>query len=160
MLPNIRRGFVIAGLSLAAIAGQNAARAEEPSLDYMGRWVIDDPTDKFSENGRLYRIVDIAPCGNDFCGVSVGEQSSCGSTLFRFLTAHAHDEVLSGHGKWGSAKKKLEISGSTDDKKATVIALGIGGDDYSIMAREGSMPTFEASYHRIGEAACKADGIS
>lgn len=160
MLSKGHKAVLIAFLGLAAIVGQNAARAEDAKIDYFGRWTVDDPTEKFSSNGMLYRVIDIAPCGNDFCGVSVGEQQTCGATLFRFLTAHAHAELLTGHGKWGNAKKKLQITGGPDDKNVTVISLGLGGDDYDITAREGSMPTFEANYHRVGDAACKADGVS
>ena len=160
MLPKLHRALFISLLSLTAIGGGTAARAADPAIDYFGRWVVDDPTDKFSTNGKLYRVIDIAPCGADFCGVSVGEGQTCGTTLFRFLTAHAHDEMLSGHGKWGSEKKKLEISGSVDDKKNTLVSLGMGGEDYSMESREGSMPTFEASYHRTGEASCLVDKTS
>ena len=163
MLSKVHRSLLIPFLGLAAIMGQATAFAETaaaPAPDYFGRWVVDDPTEKFSTNGKLYRVIDIAPCGNDFCGVSVGEQQSCGATLFRFLTSHAHDELLTGHGKWGDAKKKIQISGTVDDNKSTIFAVGLGGNEYDILAREGSMPTFEANYHRVGDAICMNDKTS
>jgi hypothetical protein len=146
------------GLALAAV-GHVAQAKDMPSL-YFGRWTVDDPTDKFSANGKLYRMIDIAPCGADFCGVSVREGSACGATLFRFLASHANAELLTGHGKWGGAKKKMQIISSTGDDKVTVISIGLGGGDYDITAREGSMPTFEANYHKVSEASCTAGATS
>jgi hypothetical protein len=148
------------GLGLALAALPHAAQAKEMQSLYFGRWAVDDPTDKFSSKGKLYRVIDIAPCGADFCGISVGEASACGATLFRFLASHANAELLTGHGKWGGEKKRIQIISSTGDDKVTVISIGLGGKEYDITARDGSMPTFEANYHKVSEASCTAGATS
>jgi hypothetical protein len=140
-------------LVLAALAGQNAASAGETKWNHFGRWTVDDPTDKFSANGKLYRVVDIAPCGKDFCGVSV-EGGTCGATLFRFFSIHGKDDTLEGHGKWGAERKKLFVYAG-GDKPAMNISMG--DPRYDPESRSGSVPTFTADYHRIGDAQCKAD---
>ena len=140
-------------LVLAALTGQNAAQAGETKWNHFGRWTVDDPTDKFSANGKLYRVVDIAPCGKDFCGVSV-EGQTCGATLFRFLSTHDKDETLEGHGKWGAEQLKLFIYAGGD--KPT-LNISMGGAKFNPESRSGSVPTFTADYHRVADAVCKAD---
>ena len=139
-------------LTLAALAGQNTAGAGETKWDHFGRWTVDDPTDKFSENGKLYRVIDIAPCGKDFCGVSV-EGGVCGATLFRFLSTHGRDDALEGHGKWGAAQLKLYLSVAGETPTLTLM---MGGPSFVPDSRKGSIPTFNADYHRVGEAVCTA----
>jgi len=135
---------------LAAAAGQYTASAQDRKSIYFGRWSVDDPTDKFSANGKLYRQIDIAPCGKDFCGVRV-EGGACGATLFRFLAIHANVENLAGHGKWGSAEKKLF---ALMDESSNALNLSLGDASYNPNSRSGSVPTFTAQYHRIGDAQC------
>ena len=138
-------------LTLAAAGGQNAARAGETKSIYFGRWTVDDPTDKFSPNGKLYRVIDIAPCGADFCGVSV-DVGACGATLFRFLAIHEGATELNGHGKWGADKKKLWV---TKGVEGAALTVQLGNEDFHPGSRM-SAPTFDANYHKIGEPECKA----
>ncbi len=138
-----------------ALASAGAARAVEVS-PYYGHWtqtVLDTPA---SSKGKLYRSIDVAPCGKDFCGVSVAEDGSCGPTLFRFLTVHAGNEELKGHGKWGEIKKTVVIDYVKNDVEPPYVMLGIGEPDLDFTSREGSMPIFSANYTVKGEAHCFA----
>ena len=156
MLKNVFQGharFGVCALLLAAFAGQNSARADDTKWDHFGRWTVDDPTDKFSANGMLYRVVDIAPCGKDFCGVSV-TGGACGATLFRFFSTHGKDDALQGHGKWGPDQKKLYVLAGSD---TPTLNISMGDPRFDPESRSGSSPTFTADYHRIGDAQCKAD---
>ena len=143
-----------ATLGLALSFGANMAHAED--ANYFGRWTVSDDKPVFSPKGRLYKTFDVAPCGNDFCGVSVDDQNHCGPTLFRFLTIHAKNEDLTGHGLWGSAKKKLQVLYAIPDNDKPYISLGIGEDGMDLTGREGSLPTFQANYKNIGEVSCTA----
>jgi hypothetical protein len=138
---------------VTAFAGHTMAQAAETKWRHFGRWTVDDPTDKFSPNGKLYRIVDIAPCGKDLCGVSV-DGGNCGATLFRFFSTHDQNDTLVGHGKWGADQLKLFVFASSDQPSMT---LSMGGPKFDPESRSGSVPTFTADYHRIGDAQCKAD---
>ena len=144
----------LAALGLAASAGATSA-AEFKSV-YFGRWAVDDPTDKFSANGKLYRVIDIAQCGADFCGVSV-DGGACGETLFRFLAVHANVEELTGHGKWGAASKKVILDRTDGGTKAAAatFTLYVGEPSFNVGSRS-AMPMFEAQYHRIGDSGCTA----
>lgn len=155
-MPKVFQGKARVGafaLTLAALAGQNTALAGETKWNHFGRWTVDDPTDKFSTNGRLYRIIDIAPCGKDFCGVSV-ENGGCGATLFRFLSTHGKDDTLEGHGKWGADQLKLFVYAGGD--KPTM-NISMGDAKFNPESRSGSVPKFTADYHRIGDASCRVD---
>jgi uncharacterized low-complexity protein len=142
-------------LSLLAtlVLASAAARAEDSQ--YFGRWTVSDDKPVFSAKGKLYKTFDVAPCGKDFCGISVSDKGSCGETLFRFLTIHAKDEELSGHGRWGATKKKLVVGLNTPQDEPKYVYLGLGNDDMDIGGRDGSMPTFQANYKRMGNAVCK-----
>ena len=142
--------FAVFGLALTLAAP--LARAAEVS--YFGRWTVSDDKPAFSAKGKLYKTFDVAACGNDFCGVSVDDNNRCGPTLFRFLTVHAKNDDIIGHGLWGSTKKKLEIGYSRPDNAEPNIYLGLGADDMDLNGREGSIPTFEANYKNIGKATC------
>lgn len=149
----------LAALSIAAmLLGSVAvhARMAAPS-PYFGRWTVDDATKKFSSKGRPYKTIDIAPCGKDFCGVSVDDKGKCGPVLFRFLTKNARAPVLQGHGRWGSAKKKIQIqTWETDlDPGGWQMELYLG-DNYDFGERSESMPKYYGSYKRTGNARCTA----
>ncbi|MBG1230911.1 hypothetical protein [Aestuariivirga litoralis] len=148
-----RHSILLSVLGLAALSGATMARAEGPSI--FGRWTVSDEKPAFSAKGKLYKTIDVAPCSADFCGVSVSDKGACGPTLFRFFTAHAKDEELTGHGMWGSAKKKLMIYMSTVDDKPQML-LGVGADDFNFEARDGSMASFQANYKTTGSASCTA----
>lgn len=141
-------------LGLALCFGANMAQAS--TEQYYGRWTVSDKKPAYSAKGRLYKMIDVAPCGKDFCGISVADDNSCGKTLFRFLTTHASDEELSGHGLWGTAKKKLQMGYAKPDNKKPYIYVALGSDDMDITGREGSLPTFEANYKNAGTASCLA----
>lgn len=140
-------------LFAALVLATTAARAEESH--YFGRWTVSDDKPAFSAKGKLYKTFDVAPCGNDFCGVSVSDKGGCGEKLFRFLTIHAGNDELNGHGRWGAVKKKLTIGFVKSDGEPGYVYLGIGNDDMDLSARESSMATFEANYKRLGNAVCK-----
>lgn len=150
-----RTPFILTALAALALGGAPAAQAVEVS-PYFGHWTqtaLDSPV---SSKGKLYTSIDVAPCGKDFCGVSVAADGSCGPTLFRFLTIHASNEELKGHVKWGNAKKTVVIDYVKNDVEPPYVMLGIGEPDLDFSSREGSMPIFSANYTVKGEAHCFA----
>jgi hypothetical protein len=148
--------LVISQLTLGL--GASAARAEGAS--YFGRWTVSETKPAFSSKGKLYKTIDIAPCGKDFCGVSVGDKNECGKTLFRFFTIHANDTELIGHGRWGNEKKKLIITYNTPEKEKPFFYLGLGDSGMiDLSGREGSLPTFEAPYKLVGAATCVGQNL-
>ena len=142
-------------LGLALSLGGNLANAT--TEQYYGRWTVSDDKPAYSSKGIIYKTIDIAPCGNDFCGISVADDNSCGKTLFRFFTTHASDEELTGHGKWGEAKKKLQMGYAKPDSQTPYMYVAVGSDDMDITGREGSIPTFQANYKNLGQASCTAE---
>ena len=150
------RNHVVATLALGLTLGMCGNAAQAATEQYYGRWTVSDEEPAYSSKGIRYKTIDVAPCGEDFCGISVGEDNSCGEVLFRFLTTHAADELLVGHGRWGNAKKKLEMYYG-DDSEAPYMFVALGSDDMDLSGREGSIPTFQASYERQGEVACTTD---
>jgi hypothetical protein len=145
-------GFI--GFALAFGFGANMADAK--TSHYFGRWTVSDEDPKFSTKGKLYQTFDVAPCGKDFCGVSVSGANDCGPTLFRFFSIRTNDEELNGHGVWGSKKKTLKIIYGLEAGAAPNLLLGIGENDLDFTGREGSIPTFEANYKQFGKATCVA----
>lgn len=151
----------LAAMSIAAfaVAGAFAPLAAATPSPYYGRWVTDEPNRAFTARGREYRSIDIAPCGRDFCGVSVGDKGTCGPVLFRFLTKHAdgEDQPLRGHGKWGKDTKNVVIyhyeNDPADGGKQIELYLGKG---YDFGGRSDSMPSFHSVYLPKGKAACTA----
>ncbi|WP_337828936.1 hypothetical protein [Pseudonocardia sp. TMWB2A] len=143
-------------VALMALVGSDIALANPSSTSvHYGRWTVDDPGARFSARGRDYKTIDIAPCGKDFCGVSVNDQGRCGPVLFRFLAKNRNADNLKGHGRWGNAKKKLGINTYrliTNDR-AFHLTLG---DGYEYVERSGNMPTYESGYRRTGAARCTA----
>jgi hypothetical protein len=140
-------------LFAALVLASPAARAEDSH--YFGRWTVSDDKPAFSAKGKLYKTFDVAPCGKDFCGISVSEKGGCGETLFRFLTIHEKDDELNGHGRWGAVKKKLTVGFAKPQDAPSYLFLGLGEDDMDFTGREGSIPTFEANYKHVGNAVCK-----
>jgi hypothetical protein len=147
---------LIAAVGALLMSGTTTVRADD-GPNYFGRWTVKDEKPVFSKNGLLYKTVDVAPCGADFCGVSVAENGACGPTMFRFLSTSATKTELNGHGKWGDIKKNVVIEYWTESE-TPVILIGLGDKDYSPESRESSMPTYEAQYKREGDALCKVDG--
>jgi hypothetical protein len=142
---------------MLAVVATAPAYAAKQSI-YVGRWTVSDDKPAFSARGQFYRTVDIAPCGKDFCGVSVGKNGSCGPVMFRFLARTvAKGEGLNGHGRWGNAKKNIEIYAYKDDQSQGGRTLMLGlGDGHNFNDRGGSMPSFSANYRPAGAAKCVA----
>lgn len=151
------RTHIIASLTVGLALSLSGNLAQAATDQYYGRWTVSDEKPAYSSKGILYKTIDVAPCGNDFCGVSVADDNSCGQVLFRFLTAHSADEELVGKGKWGKAKKKLQLGYATLENETPHMYLALGSDDMDLSGREGSIPTFQAAYERHGEVACTAD---
>lgn len=145
-------------LALLALTGPALAGGEAASSPYYGRWTVSEDRPVFTVRGRLYKTIDVARCGDDFCGVSVGDKGACGTVLFRFLSEHATGTVeLHGHGKWGDAQENLVIYSSADTKSARVSSLELYvGKGHNFIGRSGSMPKFHAAYRRLGSASCTA----
>ncbi|MFM5947658.1 MAG: hypothetical protein ACKOPM_00290 [Novosphingobium sp.] len=149
----------IAALSIAGMAG-SALNAAAPSSPYFGRWTVNEAKPVFTAKGRMYKTIDIAPCGKDFCGVSVGDGGTCGPVLFRFLMKHANaDMTLHGHAKWGTQTKNVQINtwelDAADWPGGREIDLYVG-DGYDFGDRSDNMPKFHGEYKRIGVARCLA----
>lgn len=143
--------IVLALVSSVAVSARMAA----PS-PYFGRWTVSDPAEKFTAKGKPYKTIDIATCGKDFCGVSVGDKRQCGAVLFRFLSTHAREGMLHGHAPWGTAKKNIQIETyEYDETPGPEVEIYVG-DGYDFGGRSDSMPKYNAVYRRIGEARCKA----
>ena len=150
-----RTALLSIGLIVTASAVASAASA--PRSPYYGRWTVSEERPVFTTKGRAYKTIDIAVCGNDFCGVSVGDDGKCGATLFRFLARNASGETtLRGKGRWGGERKNVQINFWEDGETppSSVLDLYLG-DGHSFGERSASMPRFHAEYKRTGEARCK-----
>lgn len=161
--PKFRLSMKLLGAAAAAAAalGFSGMASSAPSgasgSPYYGRWQVNDPDARLSARGRVYKMIDIAPCGRDFCGVSVSDNGQCGQTLFRFLSRHRDGTTtLQGHGVWGTGKKDITIySYDAETPESTTLELYLGnGHDFG--ERGGSMPMFNASYEKHGSAQCRA----
>ena len=148
----------IAALSIGLFAAIPAlAAAPSP---YYGRWTVKEAKPEWTAKGRMYRTIDIAPCGRDFCGVSVGDKGSCGPMLFRFLAKHAGgNDALHGHAKWGTQTKNVQIETWETPAESWPGGREIDlyvGDGHDFGDRSENMPKFHGEYKRIGNARCTA----
>ncbi len=148
---------------LGAFLGNTVAKAD--TSQFFGRWTVSDDKPVFTKKGALYKTIDVAPCGADFCGVSVSDKGTCGTTLFRFLTAHANNPTLDGHGLWGDTKLKLQIEfmepqNQQPPSKTPGLLLGLGDNNFDFEGRESSLPKYQANYKPDGEAKCKVGASS
>lgn len=140
-------------------AGAPAASSTSTSASpYYARWTVSEERPVFTARGRLYKSIDIAPCGRDFCGVSVDDAGRCGATLFRFLGFRANaEDTLRGHGKWGDARLNVMIDNYQDEEapggRRMELYLGKG---YDFGERSDNMPKFHAEYRKAGRAQCSA----
>jgi hypothetical protein len=138
-------------------AGSPSAANSAPS-PYFGRWTVSEDRPVFTARGKLYKTIDVAPCGRDFCGVSVDDRGRCGITLFRFLMSHADGTTtLFGHGRWGAERKNVMIENyeSSDIPGGRTIELYLG-DGHDFGERSDNMPKFHANYRSAGRAQCIA----
>lgn len=143
-------------IAMSSLALSDTAAAKMVTSPYFGRWTVDDPNAPFSARGREYKTFDVAACGKDFCGVSVGDNGKCGPILFRFLDKSRNKETLKGHGKWGKAKKNVVIyTYDLEDGSKTARRMMLYlGDGYDLGGRSGNMPKFEAEYIRTNAVKC------
>jgi hypothetical protein len=144
-------------LAMMALAGP-ALASDRPaaSSPYYGRWTVSEDRPVFTARGRLYKTVDVAQCGGDFCGVSVDDKGACGAVLFRFLGRHAGTDVLRGHGKWGEEQKNIVIYSYSGDEPGAAPHFELYlGDGHDFGERSGNMPKFRANYRRLGSARCQ-----
>ena len=142
---------------LAAFASGSAANASS-GASYLGRWTVADDKPVYSARGIFYKTVDVAPCGRDYCGVSVGKNGACGPILFRFLaTSIRSGGGLSGHGRWGDTRKNIELYQYADKDSPGGRVMGVNlGDGHDFGERSGNMPKFSAQYRPLGAAHCMA----
>ena len=146
------RLVALAGPTLFVAASAAAAQANP----YHGRWTVSEDRPVFTTRGRMYKTIDVAPCGKDFCGVSVSDAGACGPVLFRFLWPRKDEgTMLFGHGRWGSGRKNVQISTWEDAElpggRSVELYLGEGHD---FGERSGNMPKFHALYRPDGAARC------
>ena len=160
-MPTLSQSLVRLSIIAAAGAGVFAATAPasagRATSTYYGRWTVSEERPVFTARGRQYKTIDIAPCGKDFCGVSVDDNGRCGAVLFRFLGIHANVDTLKGHGKWGDETKNVVIYsyGTPEAGQPAGFELYLG-DGYNLGGRSGNMPKFHTEYKRVGNARCVA----
>lgn len=144
-------------IGLAALGLALPADAAAPASPYWGRWTVAEAKPTFTARGREYKSFDVAPCGNDFCGVSVNDRGQCGAVLFRFLMKRAtEDNDLRGHGKWGTGRKNVVIWLYSEEENGPKQMELYLGDGYDFGERSGSMPKYHSTYKRTGQARCTA----
>ncbi|MGE3690546.1 MAG: hypothetical protein AB7F98_04115 [Novosphingobium sp.] len=153
---------LVAGLAAAIPLVQPSAADAAPGASapaaspWYGRWTVSEDRPVFTARGRLYKTIDIAPCGRDFCGVSVADNGACGAGLFRFFGHRARvEETLYGHGLWGREKKNVQIGTWEDNDQpgGRVVEIYLG-DGHDFGDRSENMPKFHANYRRLGAARC------
>lgn len=144
-------GMVLAEAPQVQPAVHVPADARSP---YFGRWTVSGK-ETFSSRGIAYKTIDIAPCGRDWCGVSVAANGTCGATLFRFFSRSQREEYLHGHGAWGKQKKNITLATYPNEEVpgGRVIDLNLG-DGYDFGERSDNIPKFTASYRPVGAARC------
>ncbi len=147
--------LALAGLGSVAPVVALSATASSP---YYGRWTVAEERPVFTPRGRPYKTIDIAPCGRDFCGVSVDDKGRCGAVLFRFLGRHANSaDALRSHGKWGDTQKNIEIYEADETSPAGSFSFELYlGEGRDFGGRSDSMPKFHGTYRRLGAARCIA----
>jgi hypothetical protein len=148
----------IARLSISVMALTSAVAGAAAPSPYYGRWTVGEEHSTFTARGRQYKSIDIAPCGKDFCGVSLDDNGRCGPVLFRFLGRRANgQDTLYGHGRWGTTTKNIQIDTWDGDGKPAERSLSLYlGDGHSFGDRSENMPKFHAEYRRTGAAVCRA----
>ena len=147
------------GLALIAWTGPALAGGTPGKTSpYYGRWTVSEDRPVFTARGRLYKTIDVAPCGRDFCGVSVADNGACGAVLFRFLGRNANrTEELHGHGRWGAAQKNVMLNFYEDSQVAGGGTFELYlGDGHDFGGRSDNMPKFHAQYRRLSGAKCVA----
>ena len=142
-------------LSAGALGLAAPARAAGAASPYDGRWTVDEDKPVFTSRGRLYKTIDVAPCGGNFCAVSVDDAGKCGPLLFRIPAAAAMTARINGRGKWGGGQKNVVLYSYGEDASARGFELYVG-DGYNFGGRSGNMPKYHAEYRKLGAARCVA----
>jgi hypothetical protein len=151
ILSHVARAVSTGLLGLAALAATPVLAG--PASPYFGRWTLADPKPHYTARAAEYRTIDIAPCGKDFCGVSVGPKGACGAVLFRLLAKHLPgDDMITAHAKWGNDKLKMMIE--PDKGNVFTFFIGLGDRRYEMESRSSSMPKFDGQYTSAGAASC------
>jgi hypothetical protein len=155
-LPRLSIGVLLGAMAIAGSGVTVTAATSANPSPYFGRWTVAEEKPVFSKRGLAYKTIDVAPCGKDFCGVSVNAAGQCGPTLFRFLSKRTHQDRIQGHGKWGDAKKNVVIFSydDPDTPQADGFELYLG-DGYDFGDRSDNMPKFHANYRRLGGVKCR-----
>ncbi len=156
--PRLSIGLALAFvISASSIPAENVvASAGAKTSPYFGRWTVDEDRPVFTARGRQYKTIDVAPCGKDFCGVSVKDNGNCGPTLFRFLGKRIADDHLQGHGKWGDIKKNIVIYSYDDpDTPASEGFELYLGEGYNFGDRSDNVPKYYARYKRLSGTKCR-----
>jgi hypothetical protein len=151
--------FALLSIGLVGLltAGSVAARDVGAASPYYGRWTVDEDRPAFTARGLQYKTIDVAPCGRDFCGVSVADGGGCGRLLFRFLGIHNDGEsVLRGHANWGRERKNVVIYPDFPGDRTTHHLDLYLGNGYDFGERSPNMPMFHGLYRRAGTARCTA----
>jgi hypothetical protein len=144
--------LAVAAIALSGpVSAPALAGAPGKASPYGGRWTVDEEKPVFTARGLLYKTIDFAPCGKDYCGVSVSDKGVCGAVLFRFLSKNAlGGNELHGHGKWGTQVKDVVIYPPYEQ---TGFELYLG-DGHDFGGRSDSMPKYHSMYRRLGGAKC------
>ena len=148
------RGAAMSMAAASLVAALPAAAAAP--APWSGRWTVADDKPVFTARGRPYQTIDVAPCGGDVCGVSVGAGGRCGAALFRFSGRQAGEFTVHGHGRWGAERKNVVIERYDGTEQGPAGLDLYLGDGYDVGGRSGSMPKFNATYRRTGAARCTA----
>lgn len=157
----MRHGVLGAGLAAACGIGI-ASFAQDPETGpspYPGRWTVqtfEGPDEApVSERGLVYKTFDMAPCGKDFCAVSVGANGTCGATLFKISAKKAANfDMLSGRAIWGKKKKNFVIYMVRGDTPAESSFDMYIGDGHDFGERSDNIPKYYAYYVPAGAARC------
>ncbi len=150
-------GLILGSIAITGASQVLSAGAAASSSHLYGRWTVDEDKPAFSKRGLQYKTIDVAPCGKDFCGVSVNAAGTCGPVLFRFFGKRTKQSRLQGHGKWGDVKKNVVIYSYDDPDTPQGDNMEIYlGDGYDFGDRSDNIPKFHANYRRLSGAKCSA----
>lgn len=140
----------IAALFIGLTALPSIASAETETYDLGGRWTSD----------RLHYVLDIAKCGEEWCGVRVGGDESCGAVALRLRWDGEEKAPIRfiGHLDLQPEIKPYEVSVTLDPagsaKPTRIEMLGDTDEAPSFMTR--TIPFYE-SLVRGGDAKCKTE---
>lgn len=142
----------VALLTVALMTGTAFAKSGAELLT--GRWALAQGSQTSAEQQKPYKTIDIQPCGDGLCGVSVNDKGDCGETLFRDLTLHEGPlgTFADGSGPWGKDILDLRIVYLDETAQIGVFLSSFtpGANDEGTRSVE-----YHETYQHIAEAACK-----